>query len=374
MKLVKKIMGVALIFVLMVSMVGCNTTTNTKENKKNTKLTIMTTLFPYYDFARAVIGDVKDIDLELLVSPGQDDHSFEPTPKDVVAINKADLFIYNGGSIENWVEEVLKSLNNKSQTAMRMMDYIDDDKLLTEEESEGVFAVNEHDHDEHSHNENSEKNTTEDKEHVHSEEEHNHSEDNEANHDEDGHIANEHSEDEHSEEYDEHIWTSPAQAALLVQAISDEICKLVPEHEAEFQNNTKAYIKKIERIDKEFREVVSNAKHKEIIFADKFPLKYFAKEYGLKYYAAFAGCSGDTEPSAKTVAFLIDKVKAADVKGIFYLELSSTAMADTICDDTGTKKYQFNSCHNVTFSQFKNGVTYVSLMEENVKVLKKALN
>ena len=353
MKLVKKIVDLALISVLMVSMVGCNTTTNTKENKKNTKLTIMTTLFPYYDFARAVIGDVKDIDLELLVSPGQDDHSFEPTPKDVVAINKADLFIYNGGSIENWVEEVLKSLDNKNQTAMRMMDYIDDHKLLTEEESEGVFAVNEHDHDEHSH----------------SEEEHNHSEDNEANHDED-----EHSEDEHSEEYDEHIWTSPVQAALLVQAISDEICKLVPEHKAEFQNNTKAYIKKIEKIDKEFREVVAGAKHKEIIFADKFPLKYFAKEYGLKYCAAFAGCSGDTEPSAKTVAFLIDKVKAADVKGIFYLELSSTAMADTICDDTGTKKYQFNSCHNVTFNQFKNGVTYVSLMEENVKVLKKALN
>ena len=115
MKLVKKIVDVALIFVLMVSMVGCNTTTNTKENKKNTKLTIMTTLFPYYDFARAVIGDVKDIDLELLVSPGQDDHSFEPTPKDVVAINKADLFIYNGGSIENWVEEVLKSLRSEER-------------------------------------------------------------------------------------------------------------------------------------------------------------------------------------------------------------------------------------------------------------------
>lgn len=138
------------------------------------------------------------------------------------------MFIYNGGSIENWVEEVLKSLDNKNQTAMRMMDYIDDHKLLTEEESEGVFVVNEYDHDEHSH----------------SEEEHNHSEDNEANHDED-----EHSEDEHSEEYDEHIWTSPVQAALLVQAISDEICKLVPEHKAEFQNNTKAYIKKIEKID-----------------------------------------------------------------------------------------------------------------------------
>lgn len=374
MKIVNKIIGVALVFVLSLSMVGCNTTTNTKENTKNIKLTIMTTLFPYYDFARAVIGDVKDIDLELLVSPGQDDHSFEPTPKDVVAINNADLFIYNGGSIENWVEEVLKSLNNKSQIAMKMMDYIDDDKLLTEEESEGVFAVNEHNHNEHSHSE--DEHSYENSEHSHSEDDHSY-ENSEHSHSEDGeddHDEHSHSEDEHSAEYDEHIWTSPAQAALLVQAISDEICKLVPEHKAEFQNNTKAYIKKIERIDKEFREVVAGAKHKEIIFADKFPLKYFAKEYGLKYHAAFAGCSGDTEPSAKTVAFLIDKVKAADVKGIFYLELSSTAMADTICDDTGTKKYQFNSCHNVTFSQFKKGVTYVSLMEENVKVLRKALN
>ena len=148
----------------------------------------------------------------------------------------------------------------------------------------------------------------------------------------------------------------------------------MPEYGDVLRKNTENYVNQIKGIDKQLRDIVQKAEKKEIIFADKFPLKYFAEEYGLRYYAAFDGCSGEMEPSAKTVAFLIDKVRAKDVKGIFYLELSSQAMADVICDDTGVSKYQFNSCHNITSRQFDNGVTYVSLMKENIKVLDKALN
>ncbi|MCI9126614.1 MAG: zinc ABC transporter substrate-binding protein [Eubacterium sp.] len=318
---------------------GCKGSTD-KEKDKN-KLTIMTTLFPYYDFARAVVGEDSNIDVELLVSPGQDDHSFEPTPADVVQINNADVFIYNGGSIENWVEEIVLSLDNQSQVRMKMMDSIDitdqlDDMTYADDEhrrDENVYAVSEHNHEVEGHN----------------------------------HTGNEH------EEVDEHIWTSPMYAMTLVQEICDRLCEILPEKSEEFERNTHSYVKRLKEVDKQFQKIVEGSEHKEIIFADKFPLIYFAQRYGLKYYAAFPGCSGDTEPSAKTVAFLIDKVKSHDVNGVFYLELSSQAMADVICDDTKAKKYQFNSCHNITQKQFEKEVTYVDLMRENVQALKSAL-
>ena len=352
MKVIKKILCFVIVLTLCLSLTACGG--SNKTEKKQYKLKVMTTLFPYYDFARAVIGDIDDIDLQLLVSPGQDDHSFEPTPKDVVAINQADLFIYNGGSIENWVDTVIDSLDNKSQQQMRMMDEIGQERLLGEEEEEGVFAVSDHDH-EH-------------------EDSHSHSKDETDEHSQSENTS-EHEDLFHAdEELDEHIWTSPANAEILVDSICQKLSKMMPEYKTQFRKNADNYIKQIKQLDTKFKNITSKATHREVIFADKFPIKYFAKEYGLKYYAAFAGCSVDTEPSAKTVAFLIDKVKKNDVKGIFYLELSSTAMADTICQDTGTVAYQFNSCHNITNEQFKAGVTYVQLMKENAKILEKALN
>lgn len=352
MKVIKKILCFVIALTLCLSLTACGG--SNKNEKKQYKLKVMTTLFPYYDFARAVIGDIDDIDLQLLVSPGQDDHSFEPTPKDVVAINQADLFIYNGGSIENWVDTVIDSLDNKKQQQMRMMDAIGQERLLGEEEEEGVFAVSDHDH-EH-------------------EDSHSHTKDETDEHSQAGNTSEQEEHSHADEELDEHIWTSPANAEILVDSICQKLSQMMPEHKVQFRKNADNYIKQIKQLDTKFKNITSKATHKEVIFADKFPIKYFAKEYGLKYYAAFAGCSGDTEPSAKTVAFLIDKVKKNDVKGIFYLELSSTAMADTICQDTGTVAYQFNSCHNITNEQFKAGVTYVQLMKENAKILEKALN
>lgn len=368
MKVIKKILCFVIVLTLCLSLTACGG--SNKTEKKQYKLKVMTTLFPYYDFARAVIGDIDDIDLQLLVSPGQDDHSFEPTPKDVVAINQADLFIYNGGSIENWVDTVIDSLDNKSQQQMRMMDEIGQERLLGEEEEEGVFAVSNHDHEhEDSHSHSQDEKATDDYEDSHS-----HSKDETDEHSQSENTSEQEDLFHTDEELDEHIWTSPANAEVLVDSICQKLSKMMPEHKTQFRKNADNYIKQIKQLDTKFKNITSKATHKEVIFADKFPIKYFAKEYGLKYYAAFAGCSGDTEPSAKTVAFLIDKVKKNDVKGIFYLELSSTAMADTICQDTGTVAYQFNSCHNITNEQFKAGVTYVQLMKENAKILEKALN
>ena len=359
----------SVVFIVTISMIlgmaGCGKTT---EKEDNYRLKIVTSLFPYYDMARAVIGDVKGIDLKMTVTPGQDSHSFEPTPSDVIQMENADVLIYNGGSLETWIDTLLDSLNNKNQIQMKMMDYVD---VLNEEIVEGMDTrFEEHDHDEHSNKEDNH-NKENHKEDSHSEENHkedNHSEDSSN----DSEFHNEDSEEEH-EETDEHIWTSPVNEIIMTEKICETLSKALPEEKENFQKNAENYISQLKELDNEFRTIVENAKINEIIFADKFPLQYFAKEYGLKYYAAFPGCGSDMEPSAKTIGFLVDKIKEDNIKAVFYLELSSHIVADAIETDTGAKPLQFNSCHNITQKQFDSGVTYVDLMEENVNNLKIAL-
>jgi len=359
----------SVVFIVTISMIlgmtGCGKTT---EKEDNYRLKIVTSLFPYYDMARAVIGDVKGIDLKMTVTPGQDSHSFEPTPSDVIQMENADVLIYNGGSLETWIDTLLDSLNNKNQIQMKMMDYVD---VLNEEIVEGMDTrFEEHDHDEHSHKEDNH-NKEKHKEDSHSEENHkedNHSEDSSN----DSEFHNEDSEGEH-EETDEHIWTSPVNEIIMTEKICETLSKALPEEKENFQKNAESYISQLKELDNEFRTIVENAKINEIIFADKFPLQYFAKEYGLKYYAAFPGCGSDMEPSAKTIAFLVDRIKEDNIKAVFYLELSSHIVADAIETDTGAKPLQFNSCHNITQKQFDSGVTYVDLMKENVNNLKIAL-
>ena len=359
----------SVVFIVTISMIlgmaGCGKTT---EKEDNSRLKIVTSLFPYYDMARAVIGDVKGIDLKMTVTPGQDSHSFEPTPSDVIQMENADVLIYNGGSLETWIDTLLDSLNNKNQIQMKMMDYVD---VLNEEIVEGMDTrFEEHDHDEHSHKEDNH-NKEKHKEDSHSEEKHkedNHSEDSSN----DSEFHNEDSEEGH-EETDEHIWTSPVNEIIMTEKICETLSKALPEEKENFQKNAESYISQLKELDNEFRTIVENAKINEIIFADKFPLQYFAKEYGLKYYAAFPGCGSDMEPSAKTIGFLVDKIKEDNIKAVFYLELSSHIVADAIETDTGAKPLQFNSCHNITQKQFDSGVTYVDLMKENVNNLKIAL-
>lgn len=359
----------SVVFIVTISMIlgmaGCGKTT---EKEDNYRLKIATSLFPYYDMARAVIGDVKGIDLKMIVTPGQDSHSFEPTPSDVIQMENADVLIYNGGSLETWIDTLLDSLNNKNQIQMKMMDYVD---VLNEEIVEGMDTrFEEHDHEEHSHKEDNH-NKENHKEDSHSEENHkedNHSEDSSN----DSEFHNEDSEEEH-EETDEHIWTSPVNEIIMTEKICETLSKALPEEKENFQKNAENYISQLKELDNEFRTIVENAKTNEIIFADKFPLQYFAKEYGLKYYAAFPGCGSDMEPSAKTIAFLVDKIKEDNIKAVFYLELSSHIVEDAIETDTGAKPLQFNSCHNITQKQFDSGVTYVDLMKENVNNLKIAL-
>lgn len=302
------------------------------------KLKVAATLFPYYDFVRQVAGD--QVELSLVIPAGMDSHSFEPTPKDIRIMQEADVIIANGGAMEHWVDQVVDSFDREDQTVVIMMDHVD---AVEEEIVEGM----EHSDEGHGHV------------HVHEDGE------------EDGHL--EEDESQYEIEYDEHIWTSPVNAMRMVDVIAETLTERDPDHGAMYQAGAAAYLEELERLDKEFREVRDSAVHDMIVMGDKFPLRYFADTYGLRYRAAFSGCSSDTEPSARTIAYLIDKVKEEGLPVVYYLELSSHRVAEIIGEETGAVPLLFHSCHNVTRRQFEEGVTYLELMEQNVKNLREGL-
>ena len=280
------------------------------------RLSIVCTNFPEYDFARAIAGD--EADITMLLKPGAESHTFEPTPDQMITIQNSDLFVYVGGDSDEWVEDILASMDSTKLTTFKLMDKVD---TVEEELVEGMEPEDE----------------------------------------------------EEGPEMDEHVWTSPKNAEKLVDAMAESLGKLDEDHRELFRKNADAYIKEIEQVDAEIREVVDNGKRKEIIVADRFPFRYFCDEFGLTYYAAFPGCSTDTQPSAKTVAFLTDKVSEDNIPVVFHIELSNGQMAEAISGDTGAKVCELNAVHNVSDNDFKAGETYVSLMRRNVDVLKEAL-
>ncbi len=362
------------------------------------KLKVVTTLFPYYDFTRQIAGDA--VDISMVIPAGQDSHSFEPTPADIRLIQNADLLICNGGAMEQWVSQVVASLDSDSLKVITMMDYVD---TVEEEVVEGMEDAgeehhhshshesaddthNDHAHDEASHadeaehDHDAEDHDHTDAEHDHDAEDHDHA-DEEHDHDEEDHDhadeAHVHTHDDddadYEIEYDEHIWTSPVNAMKITRVIADTLEEMDPADADAFEENAVDYLGKLENLDQEFRDVVNGADLDLIVMADKFPLRYFADTYGLRYRAAFSGCASDTEPSAKTIAYLIDKVREEQIPAVYYLELSSHRVAEIISEETGAKPLLFHSCHNVTRREFDNGVTYLELMEQNVVNLREGL-
>ncbi len=354
------------------SLTGCASVRDTHGNvgtPGDGKLKVVTTLFPYYDFARQIAGDV--VDLSMVIPAGQDSHSFEPTPADIRLIQNADLLICNGGTMEQWVTQVLGSLDAPDLKVITMMDYVD---VVQEEIVEGMEdSGDDHGHD-HAHHDEEDGDHADHDHDAEDHADHDHDTEDHADHDHDA-EDHDHADDDHAYEieYDEHIWTSPVNAMKITQVIADTLEEMDPADAAVFRANEADYLGKLKNLDQEFRDVVDGADLDLIVMADKFPLRYFADTYGLRYRAAFSGCSSDTEPSAKTIAYLIDKVREEQIPAVYYLELSSHRVAEIISEETGAKPLLFHSCHNVTRREFESGVTYLQLMEQNVVNLREGL-
>ena len=329
---------------------GCGTEQKAKqetvENKtKDQKISVVTTIFPQYDFVRQIAGD--SVDLKMLLKPGEETHSYEPTPQDIIAIQNSDLFIYVGGENDAWVEDILESMPDNGRKTLKLVDCVD---TVEEEHVEGMKEERGHDHDDHD---------EDDAEH----------EENEADHEEHG------QEETHSvHEIDEHVWTSPLNAIKIVEQIKEELCEIDPENASDYEENAEDYVAQLNELDQEFQDVVEHSKRKLMIFGDRFPFRYFAEAYGLDYYAAFSGCASDTEPSAATMAFLINKVRDENIKTVLKMELSNENIAKAIAEATNADVKEFYSCHNLTAEQFADGETYLSLMEKNVETLREVLN
>ena len=348
------------------------------SSEENGKLKVAVTLFPYYDFVRQIAGN--QVDLQMVIPAGMDSHSFEPTPADIRTIQHADVLISNGGTMEHWLDETLAALDTTNMTIVTMMDYVD---AVEEEIVEGMEDAD-HDH-EHTHvyvaadHDHSGETPEEHAAHAHEDDDHDHSgetpeahaahsyeEDTRSCVDNDGH--------EEEIEYDEHIWTSPVNAMKLVDVIGDTLAEADPAHADTYHQGAENYKKELEEIDSGFREVSANRKRNMIVMGDKFPFRYLADEYQLDYRAAFSGCSSDTEPSAKTIAYLIDKVKEEQIPAVYYLELSSHRVAEIIGEETGAEPLLLHSCHNVTRAQFDAGITYAGLMRQNIENLRKGID
>lgn len=288
----------------------CGCTAQPEKPHDETKLQIVCTSFPAYDFAREIAGDRAE--LTLLIKPGSEVHSYEPTPKDMIRIQESDLFICNGGESEQWA----KTLITPELNTIYMMDCVD----TVEESADGIYNA------------------------------------------EDG-----------EPELDEHVWTSPLNAIKISEEICNALCKLDTDNAEAYKTNFTAYKAQLMALDREFRQVIKNSGKHTLVFADRFPMRYFALEYGLDCYAAFPGCSSETEPSAKTVAYLIDRVREDKIPAVLYMEFSNQKMANVICEDTGCKKLPFYSAHSVSAEQFEQGVSYLDLMRINLNSLKEAL-
>lgn len=309
-----------LLFLILIAAVLCGIT-GCRRNRgfaDNGKINVLTTIFAPYDFVRNVTKD--KVNLIMLLPPSSESHSFEPSPQDIVNVMNSDVFIYNGGESDVWVQRILESMNTDEKKILVMMDVVD---LVEEEIVEGM----EYDEDD----------------------------------------------EDDDDEYDEHIWTSPVNAILIIRAITDLLCEADPANAAFYGQNSASYITELQKLDNTFKEIVAGARRKTIVFGDRFPFRYFADAYGLEYFAAFPGCSTETEPSVQTVAFLINKIKSEQIPVVFHIELSNERMANTISSETGAKKLLLHSVHNVTKKDFDSGLGYLDFMRRNTETLREAL-
>lgn len=288
------------------------------EHKDDGKVTVVASAFVQYDFARAVAGERAEI--KLLLKPGEEAHTYDPTPADMIAIADCDVFLFGGGESDSWIERVLDSVDTSEKQLVAMMDVC---AAVEEETSEGMQV---------------------------------------GLKDDDGEA-----------EYDEHVWTSPKNAAEIVKAVCSALCAADPENAGIYGENAENYTEKLMELDAEFRDIADSCGGGTLIFGDRFPLIYFVREYGLDYYAAFPGCASNAEPSAKTVAFLTDRVREEKIPIVFQIELSNGKTAAAIAEGAGARVETFYTCQNISRDDFDAGETYLSIMSRNLETLKEAL-
>ncbi|MBQ8922468.1 MAG: zinc ABC transporter substrate-binding protein [Oscillospiraceae bacterium] len=306
---------------------------STAESKTDTvtgeQLSIVCTIFPEYDWVKQLLGDhASHAEITYLLDSGVDLHSYQPTAMDMAKIAECDLFVYVGGESDEWVEDALAEAVNPDMQVINLIEVMGD-AAKEEEVKEGMEADEEED-----------------------------------------------SAEEEETEFDEHVWLSLKNAKTLCTEIADRLSILDSANKDDYKTNLDAYTAQLDKLDSDFQTLVDSASQKTLVFGDRFPFRYFVDDYGLDYFAAFVGCSAETEASFETIVFLAEKMDELGCGTIFTIENSDHKIAQTIIDNTKAKNQniaELNSLQSVTKKQVSSGVTYLSLMQDNLAVLKSAL-
>ena len=313
---------------------ACGTKSETEGATK--KISVIAVTYPQYDWLKNVLGGRADaVDLKLLIKNGADLHSYQPSAQDIAAIAGANMVVYVGGESDEWIEKALAATPKEGRIALNLMEALGD-RVKEEEVVEGMQTEEEHHHEHEEH-------------HEHAEE-----------------VEN-----------DEHIWLSLKNAEILVKALADSIAKLDTAYAAEYHMNAALYIAKISALDAQYRATMENATLKTILFGDRFPFRYLVDDYGIKYYAAFVGCSAESEASFETITFLAGKMDSLALPAIFTIDGSDGKIARAILDASKNSKnaevLMLNSMQSVKDEQIKAGADYLSIMRDNLEVLRKAI-
>ena len=322
-------------------------------NSKGDKLQIVTTIFPEYDWTREILGkNPANAEVTMLLDNGIDLHSYQPSAQDLIKISDCDLFIYVGGESDEWVERALEQSTNKDMVVINLLESLGD-KVREEEVKEGMEG---HDHD-----------------HEHGEEDHDHEEEDHDHEEEDHDHDHDHEEEV---EFDEHVWLSLKNAASICETIEKGIEKIDPTNAKTYKDNLASYKEKLNTLDANYKAAVDASTIKTLVFGDRFPFRYMVDDYALDYYAAFVGCSAETEASFETIVFLAGKIDELGLHSVLTIEGNDHRIAEAVVANTATKDQKIltmNSLQSTTSADVKKGVSYVSVMNENLNTLKEAL-
>ncbi len=381
--------------------------------KTDSKIHIVVTSFHELDWISHIIKGKEDrFTFKLLLDRGVDLHSYQPSIQDVVRISSADFFVHNGGVSDAWVKDILVNPRNPQLAVFNVMERLGSHvkmEVMVEGMQDGSHAGHSHEHhgkhgsqskhkDSHDGKEykQGEKNHTthakheghnhegcdhEDHKHEgHDHEGHKHKGHGHEDHKHEAHKHEDHDHEKHTERYtghkDEHVWLSLKNAVIICQMLEKDIAKLDPANKEIYARNTQAYIQQLQALDANFDASIKALPRKTLIFADRFPFLYMMQDYGIDYYAPFQGCSAETEASFKTVSFLSKKIDEHDVNYVLIIDNGQKELATTVIHASKKAKARvlsLNSLQSITQKDRESGKSYMSFMQDNLDVLKKAL-
>lgn len=282
------------------------------------KVRIITSIYPMYDFAKKIGGD--QVAVKMLVPAGTEPHSWEPSTRDMLDLEDADLFIYNGAGIDAWAEDILDTVQNKNLTV-----------LCASKDVTLLKAGEDH-------------------------------------HDEDGHEDEESREESHHHgEYDPHVWLSPKNAEKELAAIAEALISKDPDHADIYRANLESAKKECEALDSAFREKLGAFSGKYIVVAHE-AYGYLCEDYGLKQIG-IEGVSADQEPDAARMREIIDMVREYDIKCIFFEELVDPKVAKSIAEETGCESKSLSPLDGLSKEDIDAGREYFTVMRENLEAL-----